>query len=66
MAKHFRQDLAFTQRFQERTKVLNKRQKPEKVRKKTKLFPLCGKRQKHLTKVPPFHYTIAGVIKVSG
>jgi hypothetical protein len=26
----------------------------QKVRKKTKLFPLCGKRQKYLAKVPPF------------
>jgi hypothetical protein len=31
-----------------------KRQKPEKVRKTTKLFPLRGKRQKYLAKVPPF------------
>jgi hypothetical protein len=36
------------------------KQKPDKVRKKTKLFPLCGKRQKYLAKVPPFEYTFAG------
>jgi hypothetical protein len=29
------------------TKIFNRRQKPENVRKKTKLFPLCGKRQKY-------------------
>jgi hypothetical protein len=40
-------------RFQERTKVLNRRQKPEKVRnrEKEKKIPLCGKRQKYLAKV---------------
>jgi hypothetical protein len=54
IGKIFRQDVAFTSRFQESIKVLNKRQKPEKVKKKTKLFPLCGKRQKYLAKVPPF------------
>jgi hypothetical protein len=42
------------------TKVFNKRRKPEKVRKKTKLFPLCGKRQKYLTKVPSFLEVFAG------
>jgi hypothetical protein len=36
------------------TKVFNRRQKLEKVRKTTKLFPPCGKRNKFLTKVPPF------------
>jgi hypothetical protein len=43
------------------TKVCNKRQKPEKVRKKTKKIPLCGKRQKFLTTVPPFLEVFAGV-----
>jgi hypothetical protein len=46
--------------FKKGQKVLNKRQKPEKVRKKTKHFPLCGKRQKYLAKFPPFEYTFAG------
>jgi hypothetical protein len=40
--------------FKKGQKVFYKRQKPEKVRKKTKIFPLCGKRQKYLAKVPPF------------
>jgi hypothetical protein len=43
------------------TKVFRKRQKLEKVGQETKLLSLCGKRQKYLTEVPPFHYTFAGV-----
>jgi hypothetical protein len=43
------------------TKVFRKRQKLEKVGQKTKLLSLCGKRQKYSTKIPPFHYTFAGV-----
>jgi hypothetical protein len=35
---------------------LRKRQKLEKVGQKTELLSLCGKRQKYLTNVPPFHY----------
>jgi hypothetical protein len=42
------------------TKVLNKRQKLEKVGKTTK-NSLCGKRRKYLTKVPPFLDVFAGV-----
>jgi hypothetical protein len=47
--------------FQKWQKHLGKDESWRKLGKRQKKLSLCGKRQKYLTKVPPFHHTFAGV-----
>jgi hypothetical protein len=42
-------------------KSIKQKTKAGESEEKDKTFSAIGKRQKHLTKVPPFHYTFAGV-----
>jgi hypothetical protein len=49
--------------FKAKMTKVNKRQRLEKVGQKTKLLLLCGKRQKYLTKVPPFDFALLLVLR---